>query len=57
MAEKCKKCGKELPYNHNDDLCGYCKEKYFDNVKKGAGIAGGILAAIGTVVSFLLFKK
>lgn len=57
MAEKCKKCGKDLPNNYKGDICGYCKNKEIDNAKKASGIALGILGAIGTAVSFILFRK
>lgn len=39
MAEKCKKCGKELPVNSTGKLCGYCLQKKKDTAKKIACIA------------------
>lgn len=53
MAEKCKKCGKDLPNNYKGDICGYCKNKEIDKTKN----AVGILTAIATVISIILFKK
>lgn len=47
MAEKCKKCGKELPVNSTGKLCGYCLQRKKDTAKK---IAAPFVIAAGFAV-------
>lgn len=52
MAEKCKKCGKELPANSTGKLCGYCKQKQKDTaIKIASGVVSVAVIAGGAVAN------
>lgn len=57
MAKVCKKCGKPLDDDYKGDVCGYCKKQDIDKTKKAGGVAAAILGVVGSVVSFIIFKK
>ena len=50
----CKKCHCELSDYTKGKLCGNCRKKRDENLKKGAGIAGGIAATAATTIALIL---
>lgn len=52
----CKKCGCTLPSNTKKKLCKSCQLRKNEKIKKGAGIATVIVAAIGSVIGYKSLK-